>query len=358
MFVGGLNWETTDQSLREYFEQFGRVTDAMVMRDGATGRSRGFGFLTFADASIVTGVVQKEHFLDGKIIDPKRAIPRDEQEKTAKMFVGGVPSDCDEDAFKDFFTQFGNVIDATLMIDKDTGRPRGFGFITFERDDAVERCMQVRDLAIHGKVIEVKRATPKGQDANPGRFQRTNAPPPSGYGAQNFYAPSPNAYNQNTSYQQPPPTQQQQQQQPAAAGAYGGMTPAMMAQYYQRMQQWMASMQSHMSAPQAQAQSGMTPQMMQQFAQWQASQQSAGTPPQGPKDDTQADARRSSHRRDRSRTRSRSPNRATQGANNDFRRRLDDRLDGGGRSGGGGGGGRRDRRSGGSGGGRFEPYGR
>lgn len=68
MFIGGLNWETTDDSLREYFEQFGSVTDCMVMRDGATGRSRGFGFLTFADAQSVTTVVTKEHFLDGKIV--------------------------------------------------------------------------------------------------------------------------------------------------------------------------------------------------------------------------------------------------------------------------------------------------
>lgn len=68
MFIGGLNWETTDESLREYFEQFGQVTDCMVMRDGATGRSRGFGFLTFADASSVSVVVSKEHYLDGKIV--------------------------------------------------------------------------------------------------------------------------------------------------------------------------------------------------------------------------------------------------------------------------------------------------
>lgn len=68
MFIGGLNWETTDDSLRAYFEQFGPISDCMVMRDGATGRSRGFGFLTFIDAASVNAVMQKEHFLDGKIV--------------------------------------------------------------------------------------------------------------------------------------------------------------------------------------------------------------------------------------------------------------------------------------------------
>ncbi|KAI9098582.1 hypothetical protein DFS34DRAFT_579964, partial [Phlyctochytrium arcticum] len=135
MFIGGLNWETTDESMRAYFEKFGEVDDCVVMKDPATSRSRGFGFLTFRDPASVDEVVQLEHTLDGKIIDPKRAIPREEQDKTEKIFVGGVGSDVTEDQFREYFTQFGKVIDATLMIDRETGRPRGFGFITFENSD-------------------------------------------------------------------------------------------------------------------------------------------------------------------------------------------------------------------------------
>ena len=58
-------------------------------------------------------------------IDPKRAIPRDEQERTSKIFVGGVSQEASEGDFKEYFMQFGRVVDATLMMDKDTGRPRG-----------------------------------------------------------------------------------------------------------------------------------------------------------------------------------------------------------------------------------------
>lgn len=56
------------ESLRDYFSQFGEVTECTVMRDGATGRSRGFGFLTFKDPKTVNIVMVKEHFLDGKIV--------------------------------------------------------------------------------------------------------------------------------------------------------------------------------------------------------------------------------------------------------------------------------------------------
>ncbi|KAF0553303.1 subunit of cleavage factor i [Gigaspora margarita] len=161
MFIGGLNWETTDESLKAYFSQFGEVTDCIVMRDPNTSRSRGFGFLTFVDPSVVNTVLVKEHQLDGKIIDPKRAIPREEQEKTEKIFVGGIAPEVTEEEFKDYFSQFGHVIDATLMVDRDTGRPRGFGFITFDSSEPVEKAMNRQDLEIRNKQIEVKRAMPK-----------------------------------------------------------------------------------------------------------------------------------------------------------------------------------------------------
>jgi RNA-binding protein Musashi len=56
------------ESLKDYFSQFGEVSECTVMRDSATGRSRGFGFLTFRDPKCVNTVMVKEHYLDGKIV--------------------------------------------------------------------------------------------------------------------------------------------------------------------------------------------------------------------------------------------------------------------------------------------------
>ena len=50
LFVGGLAWATRDETLRDHFAQCGEVTDAKVILERDTGRSRGFGFVTFADA--------------------------------------------------------------------------------------------------------------------------------------------------------------------------------------------------------------------------------------------------------------------------------------------------------------------
>jgi cold-inducible RNA-binding protein len=51
LFVGGLSWNTDDDGLRSAFEAFGEVTDAKVITDRDTGRSRGFGFVTFSSSS-------------------------------------------------------------------------------------------------------------------------------------------------------------------------------------------------------------------------------------------------------------------------------------------------------------------
>ena len=70
LFVGGLSWGTTDQSLRAAFEAFGEVLDAKVILDRETGRSRGFGFVTVADAETVQKAIAGLHGkeLDGRSI--------------------------------------------------------------------------------------------------------------------------------------------------------------------------------------------------------------------------------------------------------------------------------------------------
>ena len=83
--MGGLNWDTDESGLKEYFSKYGTVTDTLIMRDFSTNRSRGFGFLTFADASSVDDILKEEHTIDGKIVDPKRAVPKEDQQRSEKI---------------------------------------------------------------------------------------------------------------------------------------------------------------------------------------------------------------------------------------------------------------------------------
>lgn len=66
IFLGGLSWNTTDDSLREVVERFGSVDDVRIITDRETGRSRGFGFVTFSDAEAAQTAIAE---LDGSELD-------------------------------------------------------------------------------------------------------------------------------------------------------------------------------------------------------------------------------------------------------------------------------------------------
>ena len=66
IFVGGLSWNTTSEELSDYFAQIGEVTHSRVIADRETGRSRGFGFVTFATEEAANSAIE---CLDGTELD-------------------------------------------------------------------------------------------------------------------------------------------------------------------------------------------------------------------------------------------------------------------------------------------------
>lgn len=77
LFVGGLDYKTTDENLKKYFENWGEIMDVVVMKDPQTKRSRGFGFITYAAAHMVDDAQgARPHKIDGRTVEPKRAVPK------------------------------------------------------------------------------------------------------------------------------------------------------------------------------------------------------------------------------------------------------------------------------------------
>ncbi|GLD96276.1 hypothetical protein PINS_up004959 [Pythium insidiosum] len=193
IFIGGLSYETTDEKLRAYFSAFGPVTDAVVMKDPISRRSRGFGFITYADPGCVDrALAQPNHVLDNRRVEAKRAVPRAESLRdsisstssrngsivstcsmssnmgsTKKIFVGGLHYETKDAEFRRYFQQFGKVVSAEVMFNRETNKSRGFGFVVFENESTVELVLQENNHIIDSKAVEVKRAVP-----------RTDMPPP------------------------------------------------------------------------------------------------------------------------------------------------------------------------------------
>ena len=78
LFVGGLAWATDENSLKTHFASYGEVTDAKVISDRETGRSRGFGFVTFTEESAANEALENLNGsdLDGRTIRVDTATER------------------------------------------------------------------------------------------------------------------------------------------------------------------------------------------------------------------------------------------------------------------------------------------
>jgi RNA recognition motif-containing protein len=81
LFIGGLSWDTTDDGLRQAFASYGEITEAKVITDRDTGRSRGFGFVTFAQNEDAKSAISK---MDGTSLDGKTIKVNEAQEKSPR----------------------------------------------------------------------------------------------------------------------------------------------------------------------------------------------------------------------------------------------------------------------------------
>lgn len=145
-------------------------------------RSRGFGFVTYSSSNMVDDAqANRPHVIDGRTVEPKRAIPRNvrilkfsnytylfpvlwflftdffffpsmqeihspETNATVKkLFIAGIKDDVTEDQLKEYFMEFGTVTNVTIVADKATGKKKGFGFVEFDDYDPVDKaCRKFR----------------------------------------------------------------------------------------------------------------------------------------------------------------------------------------------------------------------
>jgi nucleolin len=165
LFVGGISYSTSEDSLRDAFSKFGNVTEVRIVTDRESGRSKGFGFVTFETDEEANNAASE---LDGAEIDGRNikvesataesggSRRQNNNPKSNKLFIASLSWDVDEDTLRSAFEKFGTIASVKIVTDRDTGKSRGFGFVEYENADAAESAMaEMNGQEIMGRNIRI-----------------------------------------------------------------------------------------------------------------------------------------------------------------------------------------------------------
>ncbi|XXG44680.1 hypothetical protein AAC387_Pa01g4417 [Persea americana] len=171
LFVGNLPFNVDSSELAGLFVQAGNVQMVEVIYDKTTGRSRGFGFVTMSSLEEVKAAERQfnGYELDGRPlrVNSGPPPPKDDLsprgfrvgggvEAANRVYVGNLSWGVDDVALESLFSEQGKVMEAKVVYDRDSGRSRGFGFVTYSSAEEVDNAISsLNGVDLKGRQIRV-----------------------------------------------------------------------------------------------------------------------------------------------------------------------------------------------------------
>ncbi|PIN16572.1 RNA-binding protein musashi/mRNA cleavage and polyadenylation factor I complex, subunit HRP1 [Handroanthus impetiginosus] len=211
LFIRGLGWETTTEKLRSLFSSYGELDEAVVILDKVTGKSKGYGFITFKhiDGAIMA-LKEPSKKIDGRMTVTQLAaagisggggagvgggvggVNNSADVSTRKIYVSNVPYDMPAERLLQHFSMYGEIEEGPLGFDKATGKSKGFALFVYKTAEAARASLvdPVKNIDGHQLncklAIDGKRGKPPGvgpmgvQGGNQGSGDGIGATMPSG----------------------------------------------------------------------------------------------------------------------------------------------------------------------------------
>ena len=178
-YVGNLPYSATEEQIRELFEAYGTVKRIYLPTDRNTGRPKGFGFVTLGSREemlAATKALDQSSFL-GRIIYSNESVPKGQPLRrrdvaTNKLYVSNISFQTTKEDLTSHFGQWGTVLDVYIPLDRDTGDPRGFSFVTLTKEGAEKALEEGNGSKLNGRTLLVSIPLPKGEKS-PGRERRS-----------------------------------------------------------------------------------------------------------------------------------------------------------------------------------------
>ncbi|XP_062112155.1 UBP1-associated protein 2C-like [Humulus lupulus] len=179
LFVRGLAWNTTSETLCEAFKMHGEIEEGAVIYDKATGKSRGYGFITYKHIeSTQIALKAPSKLIDGRLAVCNLACEGLTGTSTTpdlpqrKLYIGSLSPEVTSEMLLQFFARHGEIEEGSVAYDKDTNGSRGFGFVTYKTVEAAKKAINDPDKTLGGRTVIVKLA-----DSQKSRTVQTQLPP-------------------------------------------------------------------------------------------------------------------------------------------------------------------------------------
>ncbi|MFS8015798.1 putative RNA recognition motif domain, nucleotide-binding alpha-beta plait domain superfamily [Helianthus anomalus] len=194
LFIRGIGWETTTDKLRSVFSTFGELEEAIVITDKTTGKSKGYGFVTFKHVDgAVLALKQPSKKIDGRITVAQLAAVRDLSNvdvSMRKVYVGNVPFEISSERLLSYFSAYGEIEEGPLGFDKQSGKVKGFAFFVYRTEEGARKAVADSIKYIDGHQVMSKMAT-DGKKGKAGDAAAVSGSMPgsmnSGYGGMSSY---------------------------------------------------------------------------------------------------------------------------------------------------------------------------
>ncbi|KAF6149261.1 hypothetical protein GIB67_026117 [Kingdonia uniflora] len=166
VFVHGLGWDTTRETLLAAFDSYGEIEDCNVVVDRSTGKSKGFGFVVFKSRLGAKKALKEPQKKIGNRVTASQLasigpVPTYQNQDTMarKIYVSNVHASVDKEKLRVFFAKFGEIETGPLGFDVSTGKSRGFALFVYKNQEGVKNVLKEPYKMFDGHQLHCQKAT-------------------------------------------------------------------------------------------------------------------------------------------------------------------------------------------------------
>ncbi|CAA0826231.1 UBP1-associated protein 2A [Striga hermonthica] len=160
IFVHGLGWEASDETITTSFSKYGEIQDCKVVKDKISGKSKGYAFILFKHRKGARKALKEpQKLIEGRMASCQLASAGPVKAPTApvaatvpdayeseytrrKIYVSNVSPEMDPNKLLEFFSTFGEIEEGPLGLDKQTGKPRGFCLFVYKSLESAKKALE------------------------------------------------------------------------------------------------------------------------------------------------------------------------------------------------------------------------